>query len=142
MKLYHPCHKRSFLLCFVYRKRSEWIDKFEFELNNTISFNSDIVLTGDFNMNCLPPCKPSQKWLSILETYNLKQIVNKQIVTKESKTLIDHIHITNLEKLEESHVIQYSVSDHYPVCMTRSEQISVKKDTHISIVYRNYKKNC
>jgi hypothetical protein len=24
--------------------------------------------------------------------------------------------------------------------MTRSEQISVKKDTHISIVYRNYKK--
>jgi hypothetical protein len=35
----------------------EWIDKFEFELNNAISFNSDIVLTGDFNMNFLPPCK-------------------------------------------------------------------------------------
>lgn len=53
-----PCHKRSFLLCFVYRKPSElveWIDKFEFELNNAISFNSDIVLTGDFNMNLLPP---------------------------------------------------------------------------------------
>ena len=46
-----PCHKRSFLLCFVYRKPSElveWIDKFEFELNNAISFNSDIILTGDF----------------------------------------------------------------------------------------------
>jgi endonuclease/exonuclease/phosphatase family metal-dependent hydrolase len=51
-------------------------------------------------------------------------------VTKESKTLIDHIYITNLEKLQESHVVQYSVSDHYPVCMTRSEQISVKKDTY------------
>ena len=61
-------------------------------------------------------------------------------MTKESKTLIYHIYITNLEKLQESHVVQYSVSDHYPVCMTRSEQISVKKDTHISIVYRNYKK--
>ena len=139
-----PCHKRSFLLCFVYRKPSElveWIDKFEFELNNAISFNSDIVLTGDFNMNFLPPCKPSQKWLSILETYNLKQIhvVNEPSrVTKESKTLIDHIYITNLEKLQESHVVQYSVSDHYPVCMTGSEQISVKKDTHISIIYRNY----
>ena len=36
-------------------------------------------------------------------------------------------------------MVQYSVSDHYPVCMTRIEQISVKKDTHISIVYRNYK---
>jgi hypothetical protein len=47
------------------------------ELSNAISFNSDIVLTGDFNMNFLPPCKPSQKWLSILETYNLKQIVNE-----------------------------------------------------------------
>jgi hypothetical protein len=33
-----------------------------------------------------------------------------------------------------------SIHDHYPVCMTRSEQIIVKKDTHISIVYRNYKK--
>ena len=119
----------------------EWIDKFEFELNNAISFNSDIVLTGDFSMNILPPCKPSQKWLSILETYNIKQIVNEPTrVTKESKTLIDHIYITNLEKLQKSHVVQYSVSDHYPVCMTRSEQISVKKDTHISIVYRNYKK--
>ena len=36
-------------------------------------------------------------------------------------------------------MVQYSVSDHYPVCMTRSEQISVKKETHISIVYRNGK---
>ena len=74
-----PCHKRSFLLCFVYRKPSElveWIDKFESELSNAISFNSDIVLTGDFNMNFLSPYKPSQKWLSILETYYLKQIVN------------------------------------------------------------------
>ena len=58
------CHKRSFLLCLVYRKPSElfeWIDKFEFELSNASSFNSDIVLTGDFNMNFLHPCKPSQK---------------------------------------------------------------------------------
>ena len=58
-----PCHKKSLLLSFVYRKPSElveWIDKFEFALNNAISFNSDIILTGDFNMNCLTPCKPSQ----------------------------------------------------------------------------------
>ena len=83
--------------------------------------------------------------MSILETYNLKQrhVVNEPTrVTKESKTLIDHIYITNLEKLQESHVVQYYVDDHYPVCMTRSEQISVKKDTHISIIYRNYEKNC
>ena len=73
------------------------LTNFEFELNNAISFNSDINLTGDFNINFL-------------------------------------------EKLQESHVVQYSVSDHYPVCMTRSEHISVKKDTHISIVYRNYNK--
>jgi hypothetical protein len=41
-----PCHKRSFLLCFVYRKPSElveWIDKFEFELNNAISFKLSFV---------------------------------------------------------------------------------------------------
>ena len=53
-----PCHNKSFLLCFVYRKPSElveWIHKFESELNNAISFNSDIVLTGDFNMNFFAP---------------------------------------------------------------------------------------
>ena len=74
-----PCHKKSFLLCFVYRKPIaselvEWIDKFESELNNAILLNSDIVLTGNFNITFLP-CKTSQKWLSILETYNLNQIV-------------------------------------------------------------------
>jgi endonuclease/exonuclease/phosphatase family metal-dependent hydrolase len=59
--------------------------------------------------------------MELLETYNLKQIVNEPTrVTKESKTLKDHIYITNLEKLQESHVVQYSASDHYPVCMTRS----------------------
>jgi hypothetical protein len=47
-----------------------------------------------------------QKWLSILETYNLKQIVNEPTgVTKDSKTLVDYIYITNLEKLQESHVV-------------------------------------
>jgi hypothetical protein len=53
----------------------------------------------------LPPSYTlSQKWLSILETYNLKQIVNEPTrVTKDSKTLIDHIYITNLEKHQESH---------------------------------------
>jgi hypothetical protein len=30
-------------------------------------------------------------------------------VTKDSKTLIDHIYITNLEKLQESHVVQLSL---------------------------------
>ena len=79
-----PCYKKSFLLCFVYRKPIasymyselvEWIDKSESELNNAILLNSDIVLTGNFNMTFLP-CKTSQKWLSILETYNLNQIQN------------------------------------------------------------------
>jgi hypothetical protein len=61
------------------------------------------------------------------------------MIFHDLETLIDHIYITNLEKHQESHVVQFSVSDHYPVCMTRSEQISVKKDTHISIVYRMLK---
>jgi hypothetical protein len=105
------------------------------ELNEMalLSSDSNLSIHSTSSLGVLPPYKPSQKWLSILETFNLKQIVKKTTrVTKDSKTLIDHIYITNLEKLQESHVVQYSVSDHYPVCMTRSEQISVKKDTHIS----------
>ena len=140
-----PSHRKSFLLCFVYRNpksQTDWIDKFETQLNMAFSFSDDVTLLGDFNMNFLAPNKPPVKWLSLMETYNLNQIIDKPTrVTKDSQTLIDHIYTSDTDRYCESHVSHYSLSDHYPVCITRREQVCFKKVAHTTIIYRNFKKN-
>ncbi|XP_052098465.1 uncharacterized protein LOC127733162 [Mytilus californianus] len=106
-----------------------------------VTINSDIILLGDFNMNFKAPSKPPQKWLSVLESFNLQQmIVDATRVTKDTSTLIDHIYVSNLDKVQESHVCKYAISDHYPICLTRKEVNKDKKNTHSTITYRNFKK--
>ena len=140
-----PVHKKSFLLCSVYRPPSSlinWIDEFEKEITTAINHNSDIILVGDFNIDFLKPNKQPQKWLSLLETYNLNQIIQEATrVTPDSSTLIDHVYVTNKDLILESHVAKFSISDHYPVCLTRKEKNStyIKKDIHTTISYRNFK---
>ena len=75
----HP-YKKSFLLCFVYRNpksSSVWIDQFEKEIQFAIDYNNDLVLTGVFNMDFLSPNKPPQKWLNIMDTYSLQQLLTE-----------------------------------------------------------------
>ena len=139
-----PDYKKSFLLCFVYRPPKstiDWIDDFEKELGMAVTINSDIILLGDFNMNFKAPSKPPQKWLNVLETFNLQQlIVDATRVTKDTSTLIDHIYVSNLDKVQESHVSNFAISDHYPICLTRKEVNKDKKNSHSTITYRNFKK--
>ncbi|VDI44092.1 Hypothetical predicted protein [Mytilus galloprovincialis] len=138
-----PSYKKSFLLCFVYRPPKSligWIDKFEDEIKIAMKYNSDVILMGDFNINCLQPNKIPQRWLTALETYNFQQVIKEPTrVTNESKTLIDHIYVTSLSMVKEAHVSKYSISDHYPICMTRQEKLYDKKHSHSTITYRNFK---
>lgn len=113
-----PDHRKSFLVCFVYRppqSLTEWFDKFEYELLNAMKINTDIILMGDFNLDFLTPNKISPKWISILETLNFHQIIQEPTrITENSKTLIDHIYVRNRDKIEQINVLKYSLSDHYP----------------------------
>ncbi|CAG2184882.1 unnamed protein product [Mytilus edulis] len=61
-------------------------------------------------------------------------------VTKDTSTLIDHIYVSNLDKVQESHVCKLAISDHYPICLTRKEVNKDKKNSHSTITYRNFKK--
>ncbi|CAC5394341.1 unnamed protein product [Mytilus coruscus] len=70
-----PKHKESFLLCFVYRppnSQTSWYTNFENEVVNGLSINDNILLMGDFNIDCWKPL-PS-KWLSFIKTYGLHQM--------------------------------------------------------------------
>ena len=141
-----PTHKKSYLLCLVYRPPNsliEWIDEFEKELTTAVNYNSDVILVGDFNIDLLKSNRKPLKWQSLLETYNLHQIIKEATrVTADSSTLIDHIYVTNLDMILESHVAKCSLSDHYPVCLTRKDKMSTnnKKNFHTTISYRNFKK--
>ena len=139
-----PNYRKSFLLCYVYRPPQSlvnWFDLFENEISNAMGINSDIILAGDFNLDVLCPQKMPKVWFNLMEIYNLHQIINEPTrITDSSKTLIDHIYVTNVETVQESHVVKYSISDHYPVGMTRKESIYHKKHTHTTISYRNFSK--
>ena len=139
-----PNYKKSFLLCFVYRPPQSvvnWINLMEEEIAHAINYNPDITLMGNFNFDFLCQSKVPRRWVNMLETYNFQQIIKDPTrVTATSKTLLDHIYVTNSETVHESHVIKYPISDHFPIGMTRKEQVCHKKHTHTTISYRNFKK--
>ena len=76
-----------------------------------------------------------------MELYDLKQIINKPTrITANSTTLIDHIYTSHKSHIAESFVPNICISDHYPICITRSTpKTLVKRNTHITIRYRSYK---
>ena len=57
--------------------------------------SKEIILLGDFNMDLL---QPYESWLQTLENYRLYQLISTPTrVTATSKTLIDHIYVSNNE---------------------------------------------
>ena len=61
-------------------------------------------------------------------------------VTKDSKTLIDHIYTTNEENIRSVKVEKICVSDHYAIFCNRSSHISPDKtNQHQTITYRSFK---
>ena len=61
------------------------------------------------------------------------------IVTENKGTLIDHVYTNRPECITEVNVPTIAMSDHYPVCITRSSKHTPNKNSHIIIEYRDYK---
>ena len=61
-------------------------------------------------------------------------------VTSTTSTLIDHIYVSNPDRLIRTHVPMTSMSDRSPVCCTLSCQIpKAKAGKHTTVTYRSYK---
>lgn len=68
-----------------------------------MKYNSDVILKGDFKINCLQPNKITQRWLNALETNKFQLLIKEPTrVKKESKTLIEHIYATHLSMVKEA----------------------------------------
>lgn len=135
-------NSKSFLYCSAYRPPSAnttWVDLFTTEINKATCGNTEVIISGDFNIDLTK--EPPRYWSQALEVFNLTQVIcSPTRVTGNSSTLIDHIYTNMPEYITELNVPKISMSDHYPVCITRSTKNSFKKKTHTTIEYRDYKK--
>ena len=83
---------------------------------------------------------PPKYWSDALEVFNFTQVVSCPIrVTENKGTLIDHVYTNRPEYITEVNVPTIAMSDHYPVCITRSSKHTPNKNSHITIEYRDYK---
>ena len=95
-------HTKPILFCSVYRppnSPSEWIDKFELEVQKASDLNDfEIIIAGDINIDLSKPVP--QKWKCLCDLYNQEQMVSSPTrITAESQTLIDHIYIPTSQKI-------------------------------------------
>ena len=134
-------NSKPFLICSVYRPPNShvgWIDTFEEELSKAQTTGLEIILMGDFNID-FGSCT-NHKWRNLIQLFDLSQLVQEPThVTETSSTLIDHIYSSNPENIIECFVPFYSISDHFPVCITRKINGKIPKAKHISKSYRCFK---
>ena len=129
---------KPILVGFIYRNPAEpvdWMDKFTSLMEDVCNESREIILMGDFNIDLL---KPSKRWIHTYESFHLTQLI--KIPTRQtatSKTLIDHVYVSNKHNIVESCVPMYGISDHFPTCVTWSKKgVKVPRNSHKTINYR------
>ena len=115
--------QKPFLVCYVYRLPSatvEWTVKAEESVEKAYLETKEILLLGALNFNLLAQTSSVKSWIQKTENLNLSQLVQTPTrITDTSETLIDHAYSNIPENIVSVTVPHYSVSDHYPVCVTR-----------------------
>ena len=99
----------------------------------------EIIIMGDFNIDLL---KTHASWRLIYEQYCLQQVIDIPTrITATSKTLLDHIYVTNKENIIEMCSPVCGRSDHNAVCITWAKQgIIIPKVGYKTIQYRCFSK--
>ena len=72
----------------------------------------------------------------------MSQIVSDPTrVTKTSSSLVDHVYSNQPENIDFILVPKYSISDHYPICISHKRELKKKKQfyDHINLSYRSMK---
>lgn len=137
-------HSKSILLCICYRPpdTSKHLHKaFNSEFNNSITTalaeNKEIIIIGDFNCNYLQQSDQTDL-KDLMKINNLKQMINEPTrCTMNTETLIDLVFVSDEFKIANSFTIEYGISDHQLIGITR--KMNCKKFSPRKIYARNYK---
>ena len=137
---------KPILICIAYRppKQSNFFAKFEQTLLNYENLpESEFYLLGDININ-INNSKVSKCGLGIslqewCNMFDISQIINSPTrITSDSESLIDHIYVSNTEKVAQSGVIDLGFSDHSMIFCTRKTVRSLY-NSHNSVKIRSMK---
>ena len=111
------------------------------------TYNHQIYLLGDMNIctdkNSIKNSKMSKRYLEILETFSLKQIIGIPTrVTSHSESIIDHV-ISNCRLESKVMVLDNNFSDHQPILLSCLENTKENYETREkeTSTYLNYKKS-
>ena len=104
--------------------------------------NIEFIIRGDSNCNFMDKSDKDTKNLpKIMNTYNLKQVINDyRKVTGTTKTCIDHIMTNILDCVFQSGVINCGISDHDSVYMIKKLRVSIPKLPPKTLSVRNFRK--
>ena len=108
-------------------------------IEQAILEDKEVIILGDLNFNLLQDNSNSKSWTRTFNSLHLKQIIDQPTrVTDTSETLIDHVYTDVPGNITEHTVPHYSISDHFPVCITRKlNNICESGPVHNSISYRD-----
>ena len=101
--------------------------------------DKEVIILGDLNFNLLQDNSNNKSWTRTFNSLHLKQIIDQPTrVTDTSETLIDHVYTNVTGNITEHTVPHYSISDHFPICITRKmNNICESGPVHNSISYRD-----
>ena len=99
----------------------------------TTEYGKDIILLGDFNIDLL---NRKSEWDSIISLFNLQQIIqDPSRITDSSRTLIGYIYDNYQDRIQNSTVLQTSMSNHFTIQCTlacRKSQTNIHTHSLIS----------
>ena len=136
-------NSKPFLVYYWYRPPHspvECFDLFEQLVNKAESYYTDIYITGDLNCNLLLDSGEHHTMclVSLMENYQLSQVINKPTrITGTSSTLIDLFITNNPDSIVNSGVCTLSISDHNLVYAVRKIGILRKNPKYVET--RNFK---
>ena len=141
LEIIFKCSK-PILTCHIYRHpscRVEWKDNFEELVDKMYSEDKEIIIMGDINRD-LMNMSINKDWSEFISSIGLEQLVNQPTrITKNSKTLIDHVYSSMPETIVRVSVPHIGNSDHFPVFITRKICKKHKSRTHEFINFRNFR---
>ena len=116
-----------------HRRKTVWLNYMEDALGTAYSENKGIILLGDFNIDLLPDRNhPHVKlWTDVVSNFELEQIITQPTrITETTSTLIDHIYVNTNVNIKNSDVIQWSISDLFPVYAAIETDNNLKNKTN------------
>ena len=137
-----PKKSKPFLVGNIYRppnSNSEWNAIFEDCIENVLREEKEIYLMGDINRDLLNN-NVKKSWTDYMEPFGLTQLVSEATrVTRDYRTLLDHIYSNCPENVYSLNVPKIGLSDHFPIFCSRKMHVQPPKTNHYTISYRSFK---